>query len=103
MVVVEVLAAGADLHVRHARVAVLAVGAPLAAGRLLPLQFGLDAERFHLVHLADRLPEVLGELAPVVLVAGVERDQHLAVDLLRQADAVRVVWNLGLGGRKKDY
>lgn len=92
--------AGADLHVGNARVAVLAVGTPLTAGRLLPVQFGLDAERFHFVHLADGLPEVLGELAPVVLVAGVERDQHLAVDLLRQPDTVRVVWNFEWGEKE---
>lgn len=83
----------ADLDVRDAAVAVFAVGAPLApARRLLPFEFGLDAQRFHLVHLADGFAQVLGELAAVVLVARVERDQHLAVDLLREADAVRVVW-----------
>lgn len=83
----------ADLDVRDAAVAVFAVGAALATPRrLLPLEFGLDAQRFHLVHLADGFAQVLGELAAVVLVARVERDQHLAVDFLREPDAVRVVW-----------
>uniref|UniRef100_A0A182QGI8 Uncharacterized protein n=1 Tax=Anopheles farauti TaxID=69004 RepID=A0A182QGI8_9DIPT len=83
----------ANFHVRDATVAVLAVGRTrTTAGRLLALQFRLDAERFHLVHLADRLAQILRELAAIVLVARIERDQHLAVDLLRQPDAELVVW-----------
>lgn len=80
-----VVLASANLHVGHARVPVFAVAAAatLTSGRLLPFQFGFDAQGFHFVHLADGLAEVLGELAPVVLVAGVERDQDLVVDLLR--------------------
>ena len=39
----------------------------------------------------DGLSQILHELAPVVLVPRVERDQHFAVDVGRQADAVLVV------------
>lgn len=58
----------------------------------LPLQLQLDADRFHLVHLGDGLAQVVGELASIVLVASVERGKNLRVDLLRQANAKRIIW-----------
>ena len=72
------------LDVGDARVAILGHGPPPAA--LLPIQLGLDAQILHLVHLAHRLAQVLGKLAPVMLVARVEHHQHPAVQPLAQTD-----------------
>lgn len=81
-----------DLDVRDAAVPVLRAR-PVAAAGLLSLQLGLYAQVLHFVHLADGLLQVLRELAPVVLVPRVERDQHLVAHALGQPNAVGVICN----------
>lgn len=65
--------AGADLDVGDSRVAIFRAAARSSAA-LLPLEFRLNSQRLHLVHFADGFPQVLRELASVVLVTGVECD-----------------------------
>ena len=48
-------------------------------------------------HLQNALFEILHKLAAVVVVARVEGDERLAVDVVGQLDAMLVVWGRGAG------
>lgn len=53
-----------------------------SGGLRLALELHLDSDRLHFVHLGDRLTQVVGKLAPIVLVASVEGRENFSVDFL---------------------
>lgn len=65
--------AGTYLHVGDTGIPILRT-ASCAPAALLSFQFCFDAQSLHLIHLADRLPEVFHEFTSVVLVSSVKCD-----------------------------
>lgn len=87
----RLIGAGTDLNVGHTAVAIIRISRGPIPCRFLSLQFGLNAQRFHLIHFANGLFKILGKLAAIVLVACIECDEDFAIDLLRQLNAERIV------------
>ena len=75
---------GGGRSVRDAAVPLLAASSSVSAASADPLllELPLEPQLLELVHLGDRLLEVLDELGAVVLVPGVEHEHHLPVPLL---------------------
>lgn len=87
------LVGGEQLHVRHARISVLScgVGSRGSQGCLLPLQFTLDSQGLHLIHLTDALLQVLTELGAIVFVPRIEGDEDFVVHSVSQFHQIRVI------------